>query len=103
MVVLIQTQCASPAEARAIATALLDEKLVACATIGAEVQSRYRWRGNLEESCETPLQLKTVADRLPAVEAVIRRLHSYEMPELIATAVVGGNAEYLAWVEASLE
>ncbi|HXR96402.1 MAG TPA: divalent-cation tolerance protein CutA [Terriglobales bacterium] len=103
MVVVVQIHCASPLEARSIAAALLEQKLVACATIGAEVQSHYRWRGKLEESCETPLTLKTIADRLPAVEAAIRRLHSYETPEIIATPVVGGSAEYLAWVETSLE
>ncbi|MGN6594247.1 MAG: divalent-cation tolerance protein CutA [Terriglobales bacterium] len=97
--VLILTQCASRQEAEAIAADLLDQRLVACASIGAPVESHYHWQGKRETSTEIPLVLKARRDRWPEGEAAIRRLHSYEVPEIIVLAVEARCAAYLNWLE----
>lgn len=95
---LVYVTCASADEAEAIAQHLLESRLVACATVGAEVRSRYWWRGEIESAREVQLLLKTQRARFAEVEHVVRRLHSYEIPEIIAVQVVAGSAPYLAWV-----
>lgn len=78
---------------------MLDQQLVACAAIGAEVESRYRWQGKLETTTEVPLTLKAPRKNWEAIEAEIRRLHSYAVPEVLAVAVDAGSAAYLAWLD----
>jgi periplasmic divalent cation tolerance protein len=64
--------------------------------------SVYRWKGALEESTEWSLVIKSRRDLFPAVCAEIRRLHSYETPEILALQIVDGAAEYLAWMDGEL-
>ena len=97
--ILVQVACAGREEAEMVARGLLEARLVACASIGAPVRSWYWWQGKLEEAEEVPLVLKTRRERFAEVEAMVRRLHSYEVPEIVATEVVAGSAGYLAWVE----
>lgn len=78
---------------------MLDQSLVACAAIGGEVESRYRWQGKLETAKEVPLTLKARRENWEAIEAEIRRLHSYEVPEVLAVPVEAGSAAYLAWLD----
>src|SRR6185437_12292922 len=96
--ILVLVACASPAEGEAIATALLERRLVACATIGGAVRSRYWWEGKIEAAEETPLLLKTLREHFPALETEIRRLHSYQVPEILAVSITAGSAPYLAWL-----
>lgn len=84
--------------AREVARRCIDERLAACAHIQPEVESVYRWEGKVEEATETPVVFKTGAARYPALEARIRELHPYEVPEVIALNVEGGLPAYLAWV-----
>jgi periplasmic divalent cation tolerance protein len=78
---------------------LLEQRLVACAAIGGEVESRYRWQGKLETAREVPLTLKALRENWATIEAEIRRLHSYAVPEVLAVAVEAGSAAYLAWLD----
>jgi len=64
--------------------------------------SFYRWKGALEESAEWSLVVKTRGDLFPAVCTEIRRLHSYETPEIVALEIVDGAPEYLQWMDAEL-
>lgn len=99
--ILVCTSCASAEEAERIAAAVIDQRLAACASIGAPVVSRYRWKGKVETTTEVPLTLKTQRDGFGAVAALIRKLHSYKLPEIIAVPVVDGSPEYLAWLTAN--
>jgi periplasmic divalent cation tolerance protein len=81
-----------------LAAALVGERLAACVNVLAGCTSVYRWKGAVEEAQEVPLLIKTNAARYPEVEAGIRRLHPYEVPEIIALRVVDGLPEYLAWI-----
>jgi len=64
----------------------------------AECTSVYRWKGGIENAAEVPVLIKTRAGRYAEVEAAIRELHPYELPEIIAVPVVRGFDEYLQWV-----
>lgn len=100
--ILIFVTCPSPAEATRIADALLERRLVACASIGAPVTSRYWWEGKLDQAQEVPLTLKTIRERFAAVEAAVRELHSYTTPEIIAIAAAAVNADYAGWLRESV-
>jgi len=93
----ILTLCPSVEVARAIAAALLQARLVACANIGAQVESHYVWNGDPRHEPEVQLWLKTRSDLVEAVAQVITPLHPYEVP-MIAADVVRVNAAYGAWV-----
>jgi periplasmic divalent cation tolerance protein len=81
-----------------LANALVEQKLAACVNVLAECTSVYRWKGAVENAVEVPVLIKTRAGRYAEVEAMIRSLHPYELPEIIAVPVVRGCEEYLQWV-----
>lgn len=86
--------------AKRIAHVLVEEALVACATVGAPCVSMYMWNGRLEGSDEIPLVLKTTRARVPAVLDRLLQLHPDEVPEALVLPVSGGSERYLAWVGA---
>lgn len=92
----------SQREARRIARALLEKRLVACANIVSGVESHYWWQGKIDCSREWLLVLKTRRTRFAAVARVAKQLHSYEVPEIIALPLTAGQGDYLRWIEASL-
>ena len=81
-----------------LAQALVERRLAACVSIGGGCTSVYRWKGEVEEASEVPVLIKTRAARYPELEATIRALHPYELPEIVAVPVVRGLPEYLEWV-----
>ncbi len=95
---LVIVNCAGHAQAEAMARELVRRRLAACGSIGAPVRSLYQWQGELEEADEVPLTLKTVAARFAELEAAVRDLHSYEVPEIIALPLAAASAPYLAWL-----
>ena len=99
---IAMTTVASPEEAARLGRTLVEERLVACATLVPAVESIYRWQGKIETSQETLLLFKTAVDRLPALEARLHELHSYQTPEFAVLAIESGSHPYLAWLEASL-
>ena len=97
--IVVLTNCPSEDVAERIATALVENRLAACVNLLAPVRSTYRWQGKVERETEIPLLIKTSAARYPEVEAAIRALHPYAVPEIIALAVHAGFAPYLRWLE----
>jgi periplasmic divalent cation tolerance protein len=97
-VLLVFTACPDAGTASRIAGALLEQRLAACVSEGPPVRSHYRWQGAVESALEIPLQVKCTADRYEQVEQLIRELHPYELPEIIALPVAAGLAAYLGWV-----
>ena len=81
-----------------LARALVERRLAACVNVLGACTSVYRWQGDMEESAEVPVLLKTRATRYAEVEAAIRELHPYELPEIVAVPIVRGLPEYLDWV-----
>ncbi len=94
-VVLVTT--ASQAEAEAIAHALVEAKLAACVNL-LPIQSIYTWEGKVENASEYQLLIKTDLDQFLALEAKIRELHSYQVPEIIALPILAGSLPYLQWI-----
>jgi periplasmic divalent cation tolerance protein len=92
--------CPDRAVADAIGRACVEERLAACANIGGEVCSIYRWRGAVEEASEIQLLLKTRESLFDALAERIRALHPYETPCIIATEIVAIDAAYAAWLDA---
>ena len=97
---LVLTTCSSQKEATKIARSLVDLRLAACVNIlAARVESIYQWKGRTESAKEFLLIDKTSRRRLKALHREIKRLHSYEVPEIIAVPVVKGSADYLKWLK----
>jgi periplasmic divalent cation tolerance protein len=84
--------------AERIANALISRRLAACVQIMGPVTSVYRWQGKVETSPEWLCIIKTQQSRYPTVEAAIRELHTYQVPEIVAVPIVAGAAGYLAWL-----
>lgn len=100
---MVMTTTDSREEAEAIAEGLVNDRLAACVQIVGPITSIYHWEGELERTEEWLLLAKTTADRWPEVEAAIVRVHSYEVPEVIALAIEAGSEAYLAWLRESIE
>ncbi|HXZ18963.1 MAG TPA: divalent-cation tolerance protein CutA [Candidatus Acidoferrales bacterium] len=95
--------CSSEEEASRIARALVVERLAACVNIlESPVRSIYRWKGRVETAMEHLLIVKTRRARIHALEAAVKRLHSYDTPEMIALPVAEGSRRYLAWLDESV-
>jgi periplasmic divalent cation tolerance protein len=84
--------------ARAATRKLVEEKLAACGNLVPGIESIYRWQGNIETSSEVLVIFKTTTARYAQLEARIRELHSYEVPEILAVPVGAGLPAYLRWV-----
>ena len=86
-----------------MAAALVEERLAACVNILGGVHSVYRWQGAVEEASEVLLLIKTRVEKLEALEAAVRRLHSYEVPEFLILQSDGGSDAYLRWIDESIK
>jgi len=84
--------------ALALARALVERRVAACANLVAGVTSVYRWEGAVEEDAEVLLVIKTVAARLGELEALLDELHPYDVPECVALEPASVSAAYLAWM-----
>lgn len=102
-IVQVQTTVDSQAAADQMAEGLLAERLAACVQVSGPVRSRYWWQAKIESADEWICTAKTTHARLDALIACIRRLHSYDEPEILATSVVGGSDGYLQWVRREVE
>ena len=90
-------------QARKIARSLVAARLAACGNVvEAPVRSIYRWKGKVESAKEFLLVLKTSRKRFAAVERAVRRLHTYQLPEIIALPIVDGMRDYLKWITESV-
>lgn len=95
---MIYGTASSPAEARAIARALVQEKLVACVNILDGATSVYRWRGAVEEAAESIFIAKTTKALCGEALTRIQELHSYDVPAAVVYDMAGGLPAYLAWI-----
>lgn len=95
---LVLTNLPDQASAESLARQLVEQKLAACVNILAPCTSIYHWKGNTESATEIPLLIKTTPTAYPALEDVIRRLHPYELPEIVQVPISGGLPAYIQWL-----
>ena len=85
-------------EARRIADALLKQRKAACVNIVPRVDSLFWWEGKLDSAAESLLVVKTRVSALDEVIKCVKEVHSYQVPEIIALPIIGGNKDYLDWI-----
>lgn len=97
-VLVVFTTLPDEESAQEVADVLVGERLAACVSILAGCRSVYRWQGDVEAADEVPLLIKTAADRYPALQARLKELHAYDVPEILAWRPDAGLPEYASWV-----
>lgn len=97
VVILVTT--ATLEDAQQIGGSLLEQRQAACVNIIPGVVSRFWWQGKLDTAQESLLIIKTRAGKLPEIIDSVKRMHRYDVPEIIALPVVGGNPDYLNWID----
>jgi periplasmic divalent cation tolerance protein len=85
-----------------IARSLVEKRLAACVNLIPGMRSVYRWKDAIEDAEELLLMIKTSRENLHAVRTEIEKLHSYEVPEVIALPIVDGSEAYLLWLDTEL-
>jgi len=98
----VVTTCEHLRDAENIARTLVEERLAACVQIVGPVTSIYHWQNQIEKAQEWQCWCKTRRDLYDRIEAAIRGLHPYQVPEILAIPVLCGSADYLAWLDAEL-
>ena len=101
-ILVVLTTVASAEEGEAIARVLVEERLAACVNLVRGVRSFFFWEGRLQEEDEALLLVKTRRERYGELEARIRSLHSYSVPEILALTVEAGSPAYVKWVRESV-
>ena len=100
--IVVLTTCDSEKRAEKLAHILVDQHLAACVNILPKARSIYRWEGKIEDSVEWLLLIKSRRDLFIALRAEIQKMHTYEVPEVIAIPVVDGSEAYLGWLDGQL-
>ena len=101
--IVVLVTCGWVEEARKIGHALVEERLAACVNVvQAPVESIYRWKGRVDTATEFLMIIKSSRERFSALEERIRKLHSYEISEIIALPIEKGSRHYLAWLTDSV-
>lgn len=101
--VVIFVTVESEEQAQRISDLLLQRKLVACANIIKNVKSFFWWQGKVDHSDEGMLVMKSREELLGEVVRLVRENHSYEVPEVVALPIIGGNPDYLRWIDESIQ
>jgi periplasmic divalent cation tolerance protein len=100
--IAVVTTVATRAEAQTMAQALVQRRLAACAQI-SQIDSVYRWQGQVQQEPECRIVIKTTRERYAQVELAIRELHGYELPAIHAVAFEAIYAPYAEWIAQSCE
>jgi len=97
--IIILVTTSSEEEGRKIAQVLVEKRIAACVNIINDIESIYRWKGKISDEKEVLLLIKTRKKLYKSVEGEVRKLHSYEVPEIIALPIISGLKDYLYWID----
>lgn len=98
-VIIVSTTVEKKTDAENLLKILFDQRLIGCAQISGPVQSYYRWEGEMENSAEYILSVKTIDSHLKSVVDSISQNHPYEVPEITGKKLEFVNQSYLTWLE----
>lgn len=98
MNIIIFVTAANKKEADTIASVLVKERLAACVNIIVNVRSLFHWQGKVNNAKESLLIIKTRKTLLNKLIKKVKSIHSYEVPEIIALPIIGGDKKYLRWI-----
>ena len=101
--IVVLSNCGSAEEARKVARHLVDLRLAACVNIVPGVESVYHWQGQIETEQEWMLVIKSTRALFDRLKLELQKVHSYQVPEVIAMAIVDGSPDYLSWLEKETE
>jgi periplasmic divalent cation tolerance protein len=96
--IIIYITTASVNEAKKIGRALVEEKLAACSNIISPIRSIYSWQGKICDDKEALMVLKTRKQLFKQIVKRVEKLHSYDVPEIIAMPIIEGSSKYLSWL-----
>ncbi|MDP2912267.1 MAG: divalent-cation tolerance protein CutA [Candidatus Omnitrophota bacterium] len=97
------TTISSKVGAEKISEALIKGRLAACVQIIGPIKSVYRWKGKIENAKEWACLIKTRKTLYKKVESAIKKIHPYEVPEIIAVSIADGSKDYLKWISAETQ
>ena len=97
--ILVLSNCGSEEEARRVARALVEARVAACVNIVPGIQSVYHWQGAIQEDPEWMLVIKSTRPMFDSLAAELRKIHSYQVPEVLAIPVIAGDQNYLDWMD----
>lgn len=102
MHIVILVTAANKQEGECVAQELLKKKLVACVNIIDKISSFFWWEGKIDRGKEVLLVIKSNKEKLTRIIKCVKSAHSYEVPEIIALPIIGGNKDYLKWIDDSI-
>jgi periplasmic divalent cation tolerance protein len=100
--IIILSTTDTPELAGQMAAALVEAGEAACVNIVPSIRSIYRWEGKVQDEGECLLLIKSTSEKFESVRLRIRRLHTYQIPEVIAIPITAGDSDYLAWLHAAI-
>lgn len=95
---IVLTTASSKEEAEKIAKLLLDERLCACVQL-MPIESYFHWQGKVEHGAEVHLAIKSKRENYEKIEAMIKKNHSYKVPEILMLRIEDGYGGYLRWID----
>ena len=100
--IIVLSTCGSEEEAVRVAKALVEARVAACVNILPKIRSVYRWKDAIEDATEWMLVIKSSRPLFARLQTELRKVHSYEVPEVIAIPVIEGSEDYLGWLDREL-
>ena len=100
--IIVMITCSSTREAGRIKKVLLEERKVACVNIIPAVDSFFWWKGKIDSCPEVLLLVKTKKSLFKEIVTLVKKIHKYEVPEIIALPIIDGNRDYLKWIGESV-
>ena len=94
----VYTAVNSKATAKKIARELLKQRMASCVQVLGRIESNYWWKGRMDQTTEWICLIKARANDYRRIEASIKKMHPYEVPEILAVPVIRGQADYLNWI-----
>ena len=98
----VTTTTENRVDADRIAKSLVEARLAACVQIEGPITSTYRWNGRIETSQEWRCVIKTGRDLFEQIDRAIRKIHPYDVPQILAVPILAGSPAYLDWLEGEL-